>query len=78
MGNTMRSNRKLYQVACWLECALSHTLSMLAPSEKCLPWYYPAVDNSTRMCNPFEARNFSKIMKKTGSDQCKVIINFPG
>ena len=57
---------------------LTHTLEKLAPSEKCLPWYFPAVDNSTRMCNPFEARNFGNIMKKTDSDQCKVNMNFPG
>ena len=57
-----------------LECSISRTLLSLTPREKCLPWYYPAVDADARMCNPFEARNFSKIMKKMDTEQCKVKI----
>ena len=56
-----------------LECHIEKGLSMMMKEEdKCEPWYYPPVDPKVRLCSPFEAWTFQKVIDAMPSDVCQV------
>jgi hypothetical protein len=41
-------------------------------SDPCIPWYFPVDDTgSTRMCDPWEAREFRKHVSNVPDDECE-------
>ena len=45
---------------------------MMEDENRCEPWYYPPLDPSVRLCSPFEAMAFQKIIDKMPTDVCQV------
>ena len=62
----------LNQASCVLECHIDHTLTQMSDAEKCLPWYLPPISTDTRLCSPFEARNFTDMIDKLSNNICEV------
>lgn len=67
----LKAHSKYSQVACTLECGLSHALDKLNGTDRCIPWYYPPVDPEVRVCDPFEARDFNKEIERMRADKCQ-------
>ena len=53
-----------------LECNIEEVLSNM--TDKCIPWFYPQVDQGLRLCSPFEAVKFKDMMETLGTRTCKV------
>ena len=64
----------LKQVSCILECRMKKTLINMKDDDRCLPWYYPPVDLDTRLCTPFEAGEFNRLMELISANECRVQI----
>ena len=62
------------QATCEFECYVHLALSAMNKEDKCLPWYYPQMNNEARMCSPFEALAMREKIDKMSSDMCKVYI----
>ena len=45
---------------------------MMEDEDRCEPWYYPPLDPSVRLCSPFEAMAFQKVIDKMPTDVCQV------
>ena len=60
------------QVSCIFECRIKKALSNMTEGNKCIPWYYPPVNNDTRMCSPFEAEEFKKGIELISVNECRV------
>ena len=56
------------KIGCEMECAMEQAISIC----QCIPWYYPQLDPDTRMCSPFEAREFNKKVDIASTNLCKV------
>lgn len=67
------SQKIIQQTSCILECSIQFGLSKQSNGEKCIPWYYPAVDPDARMCDPYETRDFNGEIEKMPSNECKVL-----
>ncbi len=50
---------------------MSNALANMSTADRCIPWYYPPVDPSARMCDPFEARDFGRQMERVGKEACE-------
>ena len=67
----MKLHQEYSQANCILECQIDFALSQMNLSDPCLPWYFPIPkDNSSRLCDPWEAADFRTNMKKTPSMTC--------
>jgi hypothetical protein len=40
--------------------------------DRCLPWFYPAVNITVRVCDAMEVMEFNKIIEEMPTDKCKV------
>ena len=47
-------------------------MANMTVDNKCIPWYYPQLDPDTRMCSPFEAKEFNKKVDIASTNLCKV------
>ena len=45
---------------------------MTKKEDQCLPWYYPQVDPKARLCSPFEAIEFKKMIDTMSDKKCQV------
>ncbi len=67
----MKKHNTYTQANCLLECQLDFAMETLSINDSCLPWYFPTNDQeSIRICNPWEARDFRKNMHTVPSDKC--------
>jgi hypothetical protein len=60
------------QVGCLLECSIEYALTILSDNHTCIPWYYPPVDPTVRICDPFEVKEFNKAIGNMPDDECDV------
>ena len=40
--------------------------------DKCLPWYYPQVDQDARLCSPYEAIKLRTMIDTISNKKCEV------
>ena len=71
-----RQDTFILQVSCIFECRIKKALSNMTEGNKCIPWYYPPVNNDTRMCSPFEADEFKKGIELISVNECRVRQNY--
>ena len=64
------------QVSCILECRINKTLAKKTDVDGCLPWYYPPVNQDTRLCAPFEAQEFEQMIQLVSVNECRVWLIF--
>jgi hypothetical protein len=57
-------------VGCLLECGIEYALSSLTEN-RCIPWYYPAVDPKARVCDPFEVKEFNRFIENMPEKECE-------
>merc|ERR1719188_1845760 len=67
----LKAHANYSQVACTLECGISHALNMLNGTSRCIPWFYPPVDPEVRVCDPFEAKDFRMEIERMQDGKCK-------
>ena len=58
-----------------MECRVTKALSNMTEGNKCTPWYYPPVNPDTRLCSPFEAEDFIRIMELISVNECRVWVS---
>jgi hypothetical protein len=60
----MKLHKNYSQANCLLECSVKFAQSMqFNNSTPCTPWYFPFIDKGHRMCDPWEAEEFSHIIE---------------
>ena len=61
-------HQKYSQSNCFLECSLQYSLKKMNGS--CMPWYFPIVNHSLKMCDPWDAFEFANHMKDVPDTEC--------
>ena len=61
-----------FQATCKFECYIQEALLVTKKEDQCLPWYYPQVDPKARLCSPFEAIEFKKMIDTMSDKKCQV------
>ena len=65
------------QANCIFQCKIEYTRDQMQrqnneTSERCVPWFYPVEDKYLyEICDPWQTRQFQKMMKEVSEDQCK-------
>ena len=65
------------QANCIFQCKIEYTRDQMqrqnnGTSERCVPWFYPVEDKYLyEICDPWQTRQFQKMMKEVSEDQCK-------
>ncbi len=72
----LKIHKEYSQTNCLLECYLLKAQAMLSTqtngSSKCTPWFFPFDDDSLRVCDPWETKQFYDIMVfEVPGDACK-------
>ena len=60
------------KASCVLECQIQETLSRMTEQDRCIPWYYPQIDQELRLCSPFEALNLRSLIDSLPTNLCQV------
>ena len=68
-------HKKYSQNNCFLECNINYTRHILATLNKtrlegCIPWFYPSSDKNTKMCRPWETKDFQENMGTIPNGEC--------
>ena len=65
---TMDLHKVYSQSNCFLECAIRH--SILKENDRCMPWYFPVINTTFPMCDPWSSYEFVKHMKNITESEC--------
>ncbi len=75
---TENDNLTLYrnytQSNCLFECALNFAQTAMMEKymqQPCIPWYFPTLDKNLKICNPWTALEFVKLMSNLPKDECQ-------
>ena len=60
------------KASCVLECQIQEALSRMTEQDRCIPWYYPQIDQELRLCSPFEAFNLRSLIDSLPTNLCQV------
>ena len=62
----------LFKATCKFECHIQEALLAMKDEDKCLPWYYPQVDQDARLCSPYEAIKLRMMIDTISNKKCEV------
>ena len=70
----LEMHKQYSQQNCIIECALNYSYHQVASRRqgqvKCSPWFYPVADQKLKICNPWEKKDFQKILGKVTYKEC--------
>ena len=58
-----------------LECQIHKALSNMTEKDRCIPWYYPQIDEELRLCSPYEALDLRSMIDSQPTNLCQVFSN---
>ncbi len=64
------SHIKMYRNYTFANCIFECNLLIAYHQYNCIPWYFPTPDNNTKLCNPWEAKEFISFMHSIKSEKC--------
>ena len=64
------SSLRIYQNYTYENCIFECSLLEANSNFNCTPWYFPTTDENIKVCNPWEALNFSTYLNTVKSEKC--------